>query len=82
MRYTLAFDASDSSNIYSSNIVQPAACQILIIIKVWNAAGWRQVFAYVEFDLFAENFMTVPPKSLLVDVLPPPLLATEKADSP
>ena len=33
MRYTLAFDASDSSNIYSSNIVQPAACQILIIIK-------------------------------------------------
>ena len=34
MRYTLAFDASDSSNIYSSNIVQPAACQILIIIKV------------------------------------------------
>lgn len=33
-RYTLAFDASDSSNFYSSNIVQPAACQILIIIKV------------------------------------------------
>ena len=33
-RYTLAFDASDSSNVYSSNIVQPTACQTLIIIKV------------------------------------------------
>ena len=34
IRYTLAFDASDSSNVYSSNTVQPAACQILIIVKV------------------------------------------------
>ena len=34
MRYTLAFDASDSSNIYSSDSVQPEAFQVLIIIKI------------------------------------------------
>ena len=36
----LRFRASDSSSLYSSNIVQPKALQILIIIKIWKAGGW------------------------------------------
>ena len=38
--YDMKFTASASNSTYSGSSVQPKALQILIIIKIWNAAGW------------------------------------------
>ena len=52
----IEFDASKSEAIYSGASVQPAACQTLIIIKVWQTGGCTvDELPYTPLDLLAEK---------------------------
>ena len=53
--YGIEFNAAKSSGIYNGSTLQPKACQTLIIIKVWRAAGWTLDPLYAEFAALAEK---------------------------
>ena len=82
----IQFNASKSEAIYSGASVQPAACQILIIIKAWSAATWT-VFKPLntELELLAFIFTDTEPVALLPLATRskyPVLMSFEKTPSP
>lgn len=56
MRPDIRFDAYRSNTVYGeSSSVQPPACQILIIIKVWQDGIWTVPLEYMSFESDAEK---------------------------
>ena len=51
----LMFSASADNAIYSLDTVQPPACQILMIIKIWQDGIWTVPLEYMSFESDAEK---------------------------
>ena len=61
---SVKMNASNSSSVFRGlNTVQVAALQALIIIKIWQAAGWTLAPEYMASDLLASNSIRSTPNS-------------------
>ena len=71
----IKLNASSGNAVYSSNNVQPAACQILIIIKIWSAFGCKIFDEYKELESEARNLRFDNAQALLLPSPPAPFIA-------